>query len=172
MRIDSLRLGIERLIDFEPELLLTGHTGAIEVARSMLDDFIAWARQVEDVFTRLCVVPERINEALDPDFVVCFPYLQTVEPGGRFELGVQFTNHGSEREVAAASLILPAGWEAGTSGDTATIERGEMQTIRFDITVADDEPDGRRILLADVTLGQRYLDHRAEAIVDIAPKRS
>ena len=31
MRLDSIAAGVRRLIDFEPELLLTGHTGAIPV---------------------------------------------------------------------------------------------------------------------------------------------
>ena len=52
MAIDSLRVGVERLISFEPELLLTGHTGAIEVTPGMLDDFIAWARQIEGAPSR------------------------------------------------------------------------------------------------------------------------
>ena len=44
LRHDSIRLGVERLLAFEPELLLTGHTGALEVTRADLDEFVAWAR--------------------------------------------------------------------------------------------------------------------------------
>ena len=33
LRHDSIRVGVERLIAFEPELLLTGHTGALQVTR-------------------------------------------------------------------------------------------------------------------------------------------
>lgn len=171
MRIDSLRLGVERLIEFEPELLLTGHTGAIEVDRQMLDDLIGWARQVEGAFTRLCVVPERINESLDPDFVVCFPYLQTVTPGSRFRQSVRVTNHGPDAETAVVSLLLPEGWSAEPAAAESNVEPGATATLDFDVTIASDEPVGRRILLADLTLGNRRFGHRAEAIVDIANGR-
>ena len=167
MRIDSLRLGVERLIEHEPELLLTGHTGAIPVTPGLLEDFIGWARQIEGVFTKLCVVPERVNESLDPDFVVCFPYLQSVSPGTTFRQGVQVTNHGSTAETAVVSLVLPEGWSAEPASAEASIEPGTTATLDFDVTLAADEPAGRRILLADLTLGQRRFGHRAEAIVDI-----
>jgi glyoxylase-like metal-dependent hydrolase (beta-lactamase superfamily II) len=167
MRIDSLRLGVERLIAFEPELLLTGHTGAIEVTRPMLDDFIAWARQVEDVFTRLCAVPELVNESLDPDFAVCFPYLQAVEPGQTFGLDVQVTNHATEARPAAVGLVLPDGWAAEPASLEAQVPGEEMAPLSFTVTVPTTERPGRRMLLTEISLGDRRYGQRAEAIVDV-----
>ena len=66
IRLDSIRVGVERLIEHEPELLLSGHTGALEVTRRDLDDFVAWARELELVFSRLTPVPGMEDEALDP----------------------------------------------------------------------------------------------------------
>ena len=122
MRIDSIAAGVRRLIDFEPELLLTGHTGALEVTRPMLDDFLAWARQLEGVFTRLCAVPERVNEALDPDFVVCFPYLSPDVTAGRAARASRscVTNHGS----AAARTGRSCGWSCRPAGQVEPAGRG------------------------------------------------
>ena len=61
-------------MEFEPELLLTGHTGALRVDRKMLEDFHAWARQLEGVFRTLVVVPSEVNFALDPNFATLYPY--------------------------------------------------------------------------------------------------
>ncbi len=74
MRLDSIRVGVERLIEHGPELLLTGHTGALEVSRQDLDEFVAWARQLELVVGRLAPVPGLEDEALDPYVARFDPY--------------------------------------------------------------------------------------------------
>ena len=168
MRIDSIATGVRRLMDFEPELLLTGHTGALEVTRPMLDDFLAWARELEGVFTRLCVTPERVNEALDPDFVVCFPYLSMVAPGAELALEVRVTNHGLRDEMANVRLVVPDGWEAEPFASTAEVAPGGTAALPFTVRVPDTAAPGRRIVLADLTLGERRYGQRAEAIVDVA----
>ena len=66
MRLDSIRVGVERLMAYEPELLLTGHTGALEVTRADLDDFVAWARELELRLRPPGAVPGLEDEALDP----------------------------------------------------------------------------------------------------------
>ena len=168
MRLDSIATGVRRLMDFEPELLLTGHTGALEVDRPMLDDFLAWARQLEGAFVRLCVVPELVNEALDPDYVVCFPYLQEARAGAALDLAVQITNHAPEPREASTSLTLPDGWVASPTAERRMIAGGETGSLPFRVTVPPDARPGRRIVLAAVTLGDRPLGERAEAIIDVA----
>jgi hypothetical protein len=167
MHIDSIATGVRRLIEHEPELLLTGHTGALEVTREMLDDFLVWARQLEGAFTRLCAVPERVNEALDPDFVVCFPYLRTVRAGEQFQLDVRVTNHASEAQDAAVFLVLPKGWTAAPAVASARVAAGETVPLAFGVGAPAKITPGRHVLMADLTLGQRHYGQRAEAIVDI-----
>ena len=167
MRIDSIATGVRRLIDFEPELLLTGHTGAIEVSRPMLDDFLAWARQLEGAFSRLVAVPELVDEALDPDFVVCFPYLQQVTPGDTIGLDVQVTNHGPSARLAHVELVVPAGWTVQPATASADVESGAMVPLSFRVGVSPKTEPGRAIVVADLTLGERRYGQRAEAIVDV-----
>jgi glyoxylase-like metal-dependent hydrolase (beta-lactamase superfamily II) len=168
MRLDSIATGVRRLIDREPELLLTGHTGAIEVTRAMLDDFLAWARQLEGVFVRLCAVPERVNEALDPDFVHCFPYRSTVAPGGRVRLEVRVTNHGPGPRAARVWLEGPDGWAVTPAERRADLGPDGESTLAFEVAVPPGAPPGRHVLVADVTLGERHYGQRAEALVDVA----
>ena len=167
MRIDSIAAGVRRLIEHEPELLLTGHTGAIEVTREMLDEFLAWARELEGAFTRLCAVPGLVNEALDPDFAVCFPYLQTTHAGERFGIELQVTNHADAMRDADAHLVLPAGWTASPARASAHVAAGDMGRLRFDVHVPADAALGRQVLVADLTLGGRRYGQRAEAIIDV-----
>jgi glyoxylase-like metal-dependent hydrolase (beta-lactamase superfamily II) len=170
MRLDSIATGVRRLMDFEPELLLTGHTGAIPVSRAMLDDFLAWARRLEGAFLRLCPVPERVNEALDPDFVVVFPYHTTAAPGTTMDLEVRFTNHGPVQEEARVELLLPPGWTAAPASAATPVDPHATVGLGFTVGVPAGAPAGRSILLAEVALGSRHLGPRAEAIVNVLPE--
>jgi hypothetical protein len=154
-------------MEFEPQLLLTGHTGALEVTPAMLDDFLTWARQLEGAFVRLCAVPERVDEALDPDFAVCFPYLQSIGPGEELRLDLQVTNHAGHAQEAEAHLVLPEGWVVTPAVARVDVAAGEMAPLRFRVRVPSGAQPGRRVLVADLTLGDRRYGQRAEAIVDV-----
>ena len=81
MLADSIAVGVRRLMEFEPELILTGHTGALRVDRKMLEDFHGWARQIEGVFRTLVAVPAEVNFALDPNFAIALPVPEPGPPG-------------------------------------------------------------------------------------------
>lgn len=170
MRLDSIRVGVERLIEHEPELLLSGHTGAIPVTRPMLDDFIAWARRLELVFGRLVAVPELVDEALDPDLVWMRPYRSVARPGTELELRIGVTNHA--RGAATAEVVVegPDGW-AVAPGRTAVEIPGGGTTAEVTVVVAvpaSARPGERVILTADLTLRGRRYGQRGECIVDVA----
>jgi len=167
MRLDSIRLGVERLIEHEPELLLTGHSGAIPVTRPMLDDFIGWARRLELAFTRLVAVPALIDEALDPDLAWIRPYRQAVAAGGSIDLVVGVTNHAATPAEASVHLALPAGWTAEPDMARTGVGAGETGELRFRVAVGVDAPIARQILTADLVLRGRHYGQRAEAIVDV-----
>jgi len=143
------------------------------VTPGLLDDFIGWAQQIEGVFKRLCVVPELVNESLDPDFAVCFPYLQRVGPGDSFDLDVQVTNHAPETRRATAHLVLPKGWSAepASASASASVEPGQMVALSFRIQTASGSSDSRHIVVADLTFGERHYGQRAEAIVDVTDRQ-
>jgi len=167
MRLDSIRVGVERLMAHEPELLLTGHTGAIAVSRPMLDDFITWARRLELAFTRLVAVPELIDEALDADLAWIRPYRLTAAPGTEAELVVGVTNHALAPAEASVTLDLPDGWMADPRTAAAEIAAGATAELRFRVRLAGDAAVGRRIVTADLVLRGRHYGQRAEAMVDV-----
>ncbi|MFN8635162.1 MAG: MBL fold metallo-hydrolase [Chloroflexota bacterium] len=79
MLVDSIAVGAERLREHEPELILTGHTGAIQVNRQILDDFLVWARELSDAFVKVVSVPSEVNFALDPNWCTLYPYQSKVQ---------------------------------------------------------------------------------------------
>ena len=111
LRHDSIRVGVERLIAYEPELLLTGHTGALEVTRADLDDFVAWARELELVVARLAPVPGLEDEALDPYVARFDPYRADGAPRAAARLdGHRAEPRGRGALARGSGLRVPAGW--------------------------------------------------------------
>jgi glyoxylase-like metal-dependent hydrolase (beta-lactamase superfamily II) len=170
LRLDSIRVGVERLIAHEPELLLTGHTGALEVSRSDLDDFVGWARELELVVGRLAPVPGLEDEALDPYVARVDPYRATVVAGDAVAVDVIVTNHGPVAREALVRLRLPHGWSA--EPDDATVDvgaGGAAATLPFTINVPSSARPGRHVPTIDLTLGGDSRGELAEMLLDVLP---
>jgi glyoxylase-like metal-dependent hydrolase (beta-lactamase superfamily II) len=167
MLADSIAVGVRRLMEFEPELILTGHTGALRVDRRMLEDFHGWARQLEGVFRTLVAVPAEVNFALDPNFATLYPYRNPARPGDRLPIELRVTNHGTRDAVARASLVAPPGWSASPGEAEASVVAGESGVLRFVVEVPAGAA-GRHVLCAELTLGERRFGQIAEALVDVA----
>jgi glyoxylase-like metal-dependent hydrolase (beta-lactamase superfamily II) len=166
MLADSIAVGVRRLMEFEPELLLTGHTGALRVDRRMLEDFHAWARQLEGVFRRLVAVPAEVDFALDPNFATLYPYRSAPAPGGTLALELRVTNHGAAAAEARAALALPPGWSAEPAAAAAPVGPGGTAILPFAVAVPAGAA-GRHVVCADLTLGERRFGQVAEALVDV-----
>lgn len=165
--VDAIALGVRRLMEFEPELLLTGHTGALRVDRKTLEDFHGWAKTLDGVFVKLVAVPAEVNFALDPTFASLYPYRTPARPGDRLPLELRVTNHGAGSAVARAHLALPPDWTATPAEATAEIGAGQTGTLTFEVVVPPQAPPGRHVLCADLTLGDRRFGQLAESLVDL-----
>jgi glyoxylase-like metal-dependent hydrolase (beta-lactamase superfamily II) len=169
LRLDSIRVGVERLIEHEPELLLSGHTGAMEVTRRDLDDFVAWARDLELVFSRLTPVPGMENEALDPYVARFDPYRAEVRAGGLTRVRVVIRNHAPVARPASVRLRLPAGWVT-TPEDGGTMVPADAEAwIDLVVQVPAEASPGRTVVTADITLGGEPRGELAECLLEVVP---
>ena len=169
LRLDSIRLGVERLIAHEPELLLTGHTGALEVSRTDLDDFVAWARALELVVARLAPVPGLEDEALDPYVVRVDPYRSTVRAGATHRLTVVVTNHAATPHPATIRLRLPDGWRAAPPAAEAIVPARAEARLGFVVGVPADTILGRHVLTIDADLWGEPRGELAETLLEVLP---
>jgi glyoxylase-like metal-dependent hydrolase (beta-lactamase superfamily II) len=169
LRLDSIRVGVERLLLFEPEVLLTGHTGALEVSRSDLDDFLAWARELELAVSRLTPVPGLENEALDPYLARFDPYRASVTAGGLARTRVTVRNHAAVARPATVRLRLPQGWSATPVEGGAAVPADAEAAIDFEVRVPPDASPGRTVVTADITLGGEPRGELAECLLEVLP---
>ena len=168
LRHDSIRLGVERLLSHEPELLLTGHTGALEVTRADLDEFVAWARALELVVARLAPVPGLEDEALDPYVARFDPYRAEVRAGDSVQTAVIVRNHAAGPLETRVRLRVPRGWGV-TPGEVTAVVRGggETATLAYTLSCPADAVPGRVIVTADVDLGGRPRGELAETLLEV-----
>lgn len=168
MRHDSIRTGVERLLAYEPEMLLTGHSGALQVTRADLDEFLAWARDLELVVARLAPVPELVDEALDPYVARFDPYRASVLPGGQVETCVIVRNHAAEPREARVRVRVPRGWHV-EPGEARTVVAGggETATLAFVLAAPADAARGRIAVTADVDLGDQPRGELAETLLEV-----
>jgi glyoxylase-like metal-dependent hydrolase (beta-lactamase superfamily II) len=170
LRHDSIRVGVERLLAFEPEMLLTGHTGALEVTRADLDEFLAWARDLELVVARLTPVPGMEDEALDPYVARFDPYRASLAPGARVETGVVVRNHAATPQEARVRLHAPDGWQVEPAEAVTVVPGGgETATLTFMLAVPADAVPGRVVVTADVDLGGQPRGELAETLLEVLP---
>lgn len=170
LRLDSIRVGVERLIAHEPELLLTGHTGALEISRADLDDFVGWARELELVVGRLAPVPGLEDEALDPYVARVDPYRATVVAGNAVAIHVIVTNHGPMPRQAVVRLRLTDGWRAEPAEATVEVAAGgATATLPFTFHVPSTARPGRHVPTVDLTLGGEPRGELAELLLEVLP---
>lgn len=169
LRLDSIRVGVERLLRFEPQVLLTGHTGAVEVSRRDLDEFLAWARDLELVVSRLTPVPGLENEALDPYLARFDPYRASVAAGGSMDTCVIVRNHAATPRPATVRLRVPADWWASPAEAVVAIPADAAASIEFTVGVPVGARPGRVVITADVTLGDDPRGELAESLVEVLP---
>ncbi len=159
--------GVERLLDFEPELILTGHTGALPVTRTMLQAFHAWSRDLGDSFGLLASRPHAVGFDLDPNFASFYPYRTQAPAGATARLELRVISHGPEAATVGACLALPKGWEAEPERREADIPARATGSVDFTIHIPAAAAPGRYVLCADLVLGGEGLGQVAEALVDV-----
>jgi glyoxylase-like metal-dependent hydrolase (beta-lactamase superfamily II) len=168
LRRDSIRVGVERLLSYEPEILLTGHTGALEITRADLDEFLTWARGLELVVGRLAPVPGLENEALDPYPAWFDPYRASLMAGASLSAQVIVRNHASEPHEARMRVRVPAGWTVEPIDALAVVPGdGQTASIRVTITAPPSAPAGRVVVTADLELGGDPRGEVAECLIQM-----
>ena len=166
---------IATILKFEPELVLTGHKGPLEVTRADLEGFRSWALGIEQCWRELAANPDAMDVSLDPDWVSVMPYALELGASDSGAIEVEVRNHHPGDLDVELRIDLPdVGWTVEPQLRRLSIAPGSAGRAGFTITTAEDAAPGvRHVVTVDVTADARRLGQVTEALVIInAPETS
>jgi len=157
---------LQRLIDFNPELLLCAHSGAkpgnAEMYRLNMESMLPRRELVAAVLPQ----PDP-NEGFDPNRVRFYPYSLTIAPGEAFETRVILRNHRAGAVQACLSLAVPAGWTVEPKDAALRVAGKDEAGVRFTVTPGARPAGHRRtVITAQVTQDCEDLGEPAEMLLE------
>ena len=101
--VSSYRDMPTQILEYEPDVILTGHGGAVAFDRSRVERWRDWMETWERLFTQIMDQPHP-SMGMDPHWVEFYPYKVRIVPGQQVMFEVRVTNH--ERETRACRLCF------------------------------------------------------------------
>jgi glyoxylase-like metal-dependent hydrolase (beta-lactamase superfamily II) len=171
IRSDSFTTGISRIMAHEPEILLTGHSGAVRVTHQELQSVYDWATELEEAWKDLAVIPHEVDLLLDPDLVTIHPYQLTSSPGSAAKLQVEVRNHRTTPQQAVIRLVVPDEWRTDPEEASVIIPASASSQELFQVIAPAAADLGvRYVLVAQVEANGRDLGQAAEALVTLSQR--
>jgi hypothetical protein len=154
---------VDTLLAFDPEIVLTGHKGPLNVSRQLLLGLREWAVALDSACNAL-VPSENAGFAFDPGFVSVDPYQLRVDTDDCFLVRVR--NHLPTATVASIEPVAPAGWRVTPPSQTVDVAPGTTGEAGFRLhaPTGAGHLDPFALPIA-VRLGERAFGHPTELLV-------
>jgi glyoxylase-like metal-dependent hydrolase (beta-lactamase superfamily II) len=133
-----------------PDLILGGHSWAIENPKPLIDRYIAASEELRESFRDL--TGERdYRLAYDPYWVRVHPYRVNVKAGGTAEATVIVKNFLDVPTVYEVKLACPPGIRLDPSVATLRVEAGGSRSLPVRVSAAGDAAAGLALVAIDIT---------------------
>jgi hypothetical protein len=166
MLADSFKRGIETIIEEAPDVLLTGHAGAVRTTADELGGARQWADQLDARLLALAAIPTAPSFALDPDFVGMYPYKATASAGKPAAVKVTLRNHFGNEASGRLEVIPPPDWTVEPVARDVQLEAGAENVFPFRlIPPRDARVSDWNVYTVDVILGGVAFGQACEGVV-------
>ncbi len=162
------RRSAELIARLQPDLILPGHWDPIPVQPG----YISLIKERGEALERLHndLLPGDLLYASGGDVTARIqPYQVSARPGEPFQLTVEIRSPLPARRRCAVFLQVPSGWLVDCPQVDTWLEPGDPLRLPFSVTPPLGKSVRRARLAADLTLGERHLGQRAEALVSVEP---
>jgi glyoxylase-like metal-dependent hydrolase (beta-lactamase superfamily II) len=166
-RIDDFRRSAELYLSLRPELMISGHWPAYEVADGYLEMLLEEGERLARLHREL--LPEELDFEAEGFGARITPYRSVVAPGDRLVLEVEVRNPFPVPRPASVRLVVPEDWSADPPVQEVKPEGHEERTVAFVVAVPDHARGTRLRVAADVTVGSVRFGQQAEALVSVRP---
>ncbi len=156
----------EDLKDFQPELVLTGHTKPYRTSSEWVEEIERGANAFDEVHQTLMLLEEDgVHFGAESQGGKLAPYRAHEPTGGPIEFEGWILNPYPTKQVACVRLEAPSGWQS----ETVTLSLGprEQKAIRTILVPPPGTHCRRQPVSLDLTLGDRAFGQVAEALVTV-----
>ena len=85
-----------QILDYQPDIILTGHGGAVPFERDQVERWQTWMGRWQSLLTDIIDQPHP-NYGMDPHWVEFYPYKVRIRPGDTIIFTVRITNHDADQ---------------------------------------------------------------------------
>ena len=133
-----------------PDLILGGHSWAIENPAQLIDRYMAASDELRAALADLASEKD-YRLWFDPYWVRVHPYRVTVARATRGEATLVARNHLDVATVYEIRLVCPSGLRVDPAVATLRMQPGETKTLPLVFTAAGDAPQGLALAALDIT---------------------
>ncbi len=161
-RLDDYVASAELYRTLRPDLLLTGHSGVIEVTDGLLERLAEDGRRLAELHRELLPLAE-VDLGPGGFAARIDPYRSEGRAGEPLRLEVSVRNPFDRDERATVRLALPPGWTAEPAEQEVPVAAGGEAVASFRVVPGSTAA----WLAADVTVGETRFGQQAEALVEV-----
>ncbi|MBV7335610.1 MBL fold metallo-hydrolase [Chloroflexi bacterium TSY] len=152
-----------QILELNPDMLFTGHGGAVPFDRSQVKRWQEWMDEWQAIFVEILDQPEP-NLGMDPRWIEFYPYKVRIQPGATVTYQLRVTNHEAETKDCHVHFGSLPGVRIQPTEVTFSVEPHGHGQVSVSVTYPERFDTHSLPVLADVTWGGRRLGEVAEAI--------
>lgn len=147
----------------DPDVILTGHGGGVDVDPAMVDKWQTWMDRWTELFTDIIDQPHP-NLGMDPHWVEFYPFRVRVAPGEAATFEIRVRNHEDVRRQGNIRVRATDGVRVSPAVVEMDIAPGETASYPVTATMPEERTAHSWTVLADVTWNGKHLGAIAEAV--------
>jgi glyoxylase-like metal-dependent hydrolase (beta-lactamase superfamily II) len=152
----------------QPDLIVAGHSWVIDRPQKMVERFIAWAREIRDVYQSLSV-QEDYRYMFDPYWVRVEPYRLSVRAGQTAGVTLHIRNFLAKPQKHRIQVQAPQGINIKPDLLESSVGPESAGEFQLEVSAAPELTPGAHIVTFDVTLDGKRCGQWFDMIVCAEP---
>ena len=161
--VSSYREMPRQIAERAPDVLLTGHKGALPCREDQVAGWQAWMDRWAELFEGIIDQPSA-DMGMDPHWVEFYPYKVRVRPGDEVSFEVRVTNHEAVPGQCQLHFLGTAGLELEPGQAELEVEPGAVGSCQIRASIPAVLASHSLTVVADVTWNGRRLGPIAEGV--------
>jgi len=161
--VSSYRDMPRQILERRPDMLLTGHGGAVAFERDKVERWQRWMDRWTELFTEILDQPHP-DMGMDPHWVEFYPYKVRIKPGTTEDFRLKVHNHEERESTCQAVFRSVEGVSISPHAVDLSVAARSQQEVTLSVTFPTQFTTHSLPIVADITWNGRPLGEIAEAV--------